>query len=78
MDCLGNPERDDEAMAFIEAVENERLTETYDEIKQYERDRAAASATQPATPDLQTENLFTGRGTKRKHSESSSDESQGD
>ena len=65
MGCLGSPERDEEALAFIEATENEKLTELYDEVKLYQRDGARSKAAREAEEKC---------GTKRGRLESSDED----
>lgn len=76
MDRLGVPSRDEDSLAFIEAVENERLTEQYDEdeVQLNKAIKLARSKLEHAT-NLATnhaEYLFKG---KRRRTESSSSES---
>lgn len=69
MDCLGNPTRDDYTLSFIERVENERLTDHYEDIRssRVQADKRAQEALDRAKYyEAQT-------GSKRRHSESSSE-----
>lgn len=65
MECLGNPDKDHQALAFIEAVDNEHITERYEEVKLYKRDKERADAQQRAE--------IAHRGVKRMLSDSDSE-----
>lgn len=62
MDCLGDRGRDDRALAFIEEVENERLTELYEELALYKRQAARNLADNEKRHASEAAN----EGTKRK------------
>lgn len=62
MDCLGNRSRNNDALAFIEEVENERLDEVYEEFALYHRQQAKELAETERRHAAQAEQ----QGTKRK------------
>lgn len=89
MDCLGDPEKDDQALKYIEGVENERLTDLYEECEQYKResakhdpkDRAEVEALDEERGELEDDKHSTTNGRKRRYSSISSyssDESDSD